>query len=48
VLTFLKVLKPYSFNVQRVPLYLTATIMGMTVECRDNATETKCHGFLTK
>ena len=47
-LTFFKILKPYSFHIEGVPFHLTAMIVCMTMKCRNNATETKCHGFLAK
>ena len=47
-LTFFEVFKTYSFNIERVPLHLTATIMGMPMEGRNNATEMKRHSFRPK
>ena len=47
-LTFFEVFETYSFNVERVPSHLTATIMGMAMEGGNNATEMKRHSFLPK
>src|ERR1700761_317864 len=43
-----EVLVSYTINVHWVPAKLAATIVGMSVECRNNATESECYTLATQ
>ena len=46
--TFLKVFKPDTFHVHRMPLDLTGLVMGMAMKCRDDSLQMQGNCFGTQ